>query len=222
MNGVASGAVGPARLRIGLTGGIGSGKSTVARMLVDCGAHLVDTDAIARSLTLPGGLAMPAIAERFGPGLVAANGALDRDAMRALVFSDPSAKAALEGILHPLIGQESLRLAAQQPERPLVFDVPLLAESQGLRPWRARVDRVLVVDCLESTQVRRVAERPGWDEAAARRVLAQQAPRSLRRRVADAVIDNDDRDLASLQAAVRSLWQLWVGTEAQAGAAPGA
>jgi dephospho-CoA kinase len=220
------GAARPARLRIGLTGGIGSGKSTVARMLVDCGAHLVDTDAIARSLTMPGGLAMPLIAERFGPALVAADGALDREAMRRLVFSDPAAKAALEGILHPLIGQESLRLAAQNPERPLVYDVPLLAESPGPRPWRVRVDRVLVVDCLESTQVRRVAQRPGWDEAAALRVLAQQAPRSLRRRVADAVIDNDDRDLASLQAEVQSLWLLWVGAavadDAAAGTAAGA
>jgi dephospho-CoA kinase len=202
---------GQQRLRIGLTGGIGSGKSTVAQLLVGCGAHLVDTDAIARSLTLPGGAAMPALAERFGPRALTPDGALDRDAMRRQVFQDPTAKAALEAILHPLIGQEALRQGALQPHRPLVFDVPLLAESQGSRPWRSRVDRVLVIDCQEQTQVRRVAQRPGWTADAVQRVLAQQATRARRRSVADAIIDNDGADPSRLRAQVQALWSLWVG-----------
>ena len=204
---------GSARLRIGLTGGIGSGKSTVARMLVDLGAHLVDTDAIARALTLPGGQAMPAVAARFGPQMVAPDGALDRNAMRQLVFENPAAKAELEAILHPLIGSEALRQAELHPQRPLVFDVPLLAESQGLRPWRARVHRVLVVDCHEETQVKRVAARAGWTEDAARRVLAQQASRSLRRSVADAIVHNEGLDLPALALQVQALWRLWIGPE---------
>ena len=196
----------PTALRIGLTGGIGSGKSTVARCLVDCGAHLVDTDAIARALTLPGGLAMPALAAAFGPAAVAADGSLDRDHMRQLAFADEQARARLEAILHPLIGQEALRQAAQAAGRPVVFDVPLLAESTH---WRKRVGRVLVVDCLETTQVQRVSQRPGWTEAAARAVMARQASRAERRAVADAVICNDQISLEQLAAEVRALWALW-------------
>jgi dephospho-CoA kinase len=197
------------RLLIGLTGGIGSGKSTVARMLVGCGAHLVDTDAIARALTLPGGTAMPALAAQFGPAVIAADGALDREAMRQMVFTDASIKTRLEAILHPLIGSEALRQSALNPERPAVFDVPLLAESQGLRPWRSRVHRVLVVDCSVQTQVDRVTARPGWTEEAARRVIAQQATRAVRRSVADAVIANEGLTLTQLEAEVRTLWALW-------------
>jgi len=193
-------------LRVGLTGGIGSGKSTVAKCLVDCGAHLVDTDAIARALTLPGGLAMPALASAFGAAAVAADGSLDRDHMRRLAFADDAARARLEAILHPLIGQEALRQAAQADGRPVVFDVPLLAESAR---WRRRVDRVLVVDCLEATQVQRVSQRPGWSEAAARAVMARQASRADRRAVADAVIHNDHISLEQLAAEVRALWALW-------------
>jgi dephospho-CoA kinase len=199
----------PARLQIGLTGGIGSGKSTVAGMLVACGAHLVDTDAIARALTLPGGAAMPALAARFGPKVVAADGALDREVMRQMVFTDADVKRQLEAILHPLIGSEALRQAALNPERPVVFDVPLLAESQGLRPWRARVHRVLVVDCPVETQVARVLTRPGWTADAAQRVIAQQATRAVRRSVADAVIANEGLTLRQLEAEVRALWALW-------------
>jgi dephospho-CoA kinase len=197
------------RLHVGLTGGIGSGKSTVARMLVVCGAHLVDTDAIARALTGPGGAAMPALAAHFGPQVVAANGALDREIMRQWVFTDAAIKTQLEAILHPLIGSEGLRQAALSPERPVVFDVPLLAESQGLRPWRARVNRVLVVDCSVETQIERVKARPGWTAEAAQRVIAQQATRATRRGVADAVITNDGLALAQLEAEVRALWTLW-------------
>jgi dephospho-CoA kinase len=207
--GVSAGSGAQARLRIGLTGGIGSGKSTVARMLVDCGAHLVDTDAIARALTLPGGAAMPALAAHFGAQIVAADGGLDRDVMRQMVFTDAAIKSRLETILHPLIGSEALRQAALKPELPVVFDVPLLAESQGLRPWRARVHRVLVVDCSVETQIARVTTRPGWTEDAARRVIAQQATRAVRRGVADAVIANEGLTLPQLEAEVRALWAWW-------------
>ena len=196
-------------LQIGLTGGIGSGKSTVAQMLVACGAQLVDTDAIARALTEPGGAAMAAVVAQFGAGVVAADGALDRAAMRERVFSDGAARARLEAILHPLIGSEALRQAGLHPDRPLVFDVPLLAESQRAGAWRARVQRVLVIDCSIATQTSRVATRPGWTEAAALRVIAQQASRAQRRRVADAVIANDGCDLRALQAEVHALWALW-------------
>ena len=196
------------RLQVGLTGGIGSGKSTVASMLVDCGAQLVDTDAIARALTLPGGQAMPALAAEFGAAVVAPEGALDRAYMRELAFNDAGAKARLEAILHPLIGHEALRLAAAATARVVVFDVPLLTESSH---WRQRVARLLVVDCSTQTQVARVAQRPGWSEDAARAVVAQQASRAARRAIADAVIHNDGLTLAALRLEVQALWQLWAG-----------
>lgn len=195
-----------AHATIGLTGGIGSGKSTVAQMLVACGARLVDTDAIARSLTQPGGAAMPALAAEFGPDAVAADGALDREHMRRLVFADAGAKLRLEAVLHPLIGAEARQQAARAGDTPVVFDVPLLTESSH---WRARVARILVVDCGEATQLARVARRPGWSEDAARAVIAQQAPRSRRRAIADAVIHNDGLTLAQLEAEVRALWSIW-------------
>ena len=195
-------------LRIGLTGGIGSGKSTVAQLLVGAGAALVDTDAIARTLTGAGGAAMPALRAEFGGDMVTADGALCRDSMRQRVFSQPAAKLRLEAILHPMIGSESARQAAAAAAagQPVVFDVPLLAESQH---WRARVDKVLVVDCAESTQLARVVQRPGWDLAIAQRVLDQQAPRRARRAIADAVIYNDGIGLAQLAAEVDGLWLAW-------------
>ena len=194
---------------IGLTGGIGSGKSTAAQGLVALGAHLVDTDAIARALTLPGGAAIPALAAEFGADALTADGALDREKMRRLVFADPGAKARLETILHPQIGAEARRQAAASGGRPVVFDVPLLTESSH---WRARVDRVLVIDCDEATQAARVAQRPGWTEEAARRVIAQQAPRAARRASADAVICNEGLTIAQFQAELRVLWALWFPT----------
>lgn len=195
---------------IGLTGGIGSGKSSVARVLVDCGAVLVDTDAIARALTLPGGAAIAAIAADFGDAMITAEGALDRDRMRAQVFADPGAKARLEGILHPMIGAEANRQAAAAGDRIVVFDVPLLAESGR---WRQRVDRILVVDCHEDTQCRRVMARSGWSESAVRAVIAQQARRGLRRALADAVIFNDGITPEVLAAEVRGLWALWAPSD---------
>lgn len=192
---------------IGLTGGIGSGKSTVAGHLQDCGAALVDTDAIARQLTAPGGAAMPRLCQEFGDGIAGPDGALDRAAMRELAFADPSARSRLESVLHPMIGEVARRQAAEAAGGVVVFDVPLLAES---RTWRARVDRVLVVDCVESTQVARVMRRSGWSEEAVRRVIAQQAPRERRRGIADAVIYNEDLSLEALRDEVEQLWRLWV------------
>jgi dephospho-CoA kinase len=191
-------------MRIGLTGGIGSGKSTVAQALViQGGALLVDTDAISRALTLPGGAAMPAIAQAFGPGFVTADGALDRAAMRELAFRDPDAKRRLEAILHPMIGDETARQAAlAAPGQIVVFDVPLLVESGR---WRRQVDRVIVVDCRESTQIERVMARSGLSEAAVRAILAQQADRAARRGAADAVLYNDGLTLEALQAEVGAL-----------------
>ncbi len=197
--------VGPVR-RIGLTGGIGSGKSTVAQTLVTCGALLVDTDVIARSLTAPGGAALPAIAGRFGAGIIGADGALDRERMRELVFADPLAKQDLEAVLHPMIGALASAHADQAAGRTIVFDVPLLAESNH---WRARVERVLVVDCREATQIQRVMQRSGWSEDAVRSVIAQQAHRARRRAIADAVIFNDGLALDELRAQVLWLAGRW-------------
>lgn len=198
----------PTPLRIGLTGGIGSGKSTVAAILAREGAHLVDTDAIARALTAPLGAALPAIVEAFGPEVIGPDGALDRARMRALAFADPAHKGRLEAVLHPLIGAEAQRIAAEGGHRAvIVFDVPLLAES---RHWRARVDRVLVVDCSEPTQVARVVARSGWTADAVRAVIAQQALRPARRAIADAVIYNDGGlTLEQLDASARALYTRW-------------
>jgi dephospho-CoA kinase len=193
-------------LRVGLTGGIGSGKSTVAAELQRCGAVLVDTDAIARAIAAPGGAAIPALAAAFGADAIAADGSLDRARMRALAFADATAKARLEAILHPLIGAEAQRQAEAAGAQPVVFDVPLLTESGR---WRARTQRILVVDCSTETQVQRVAQRPGWSEAAARSVVAQQATRERRRAIADAVIHNEGITLDDLRAQVRALWSLW-------------
>jgi dephospho-CoA kinase len=195
--------------RIGLTGGIGSGKSTVASHWVALGAHLIDTDALARTLTLPGGAAIAALSEEFGPDVLDHSGALDRARMRALAFADPDVKRRLEGILHPLIGGEAMRLAAQLSSAAIVFDVPLLGEAS---PWRARCDRIAVVDCSEAAQVERVMLRSGWDAAQIRSVIAQQTPRATRRAIADAVVDNDSPGtLEQLRLAARALWGLWVG-----------
>ncbi len=192
-------------MRIGLTGGIGSGKSTVAAMLVRRGATLVDTDLIARSLTLPAGAAMPAVAQAFGASVISADGGLDRPAMRELVFKDARVKLELEAILHPMIGAEAAR-QARAAAGDVVFDVPLLAESSH---WRDRVDRVLVVDCPESTQLSRVMQRPGWTRESASAVIAQQVSRASRRRCADAVIFNEALALDQLEREVAALCACW-------------
>ena len=172
---------------VGLTGGIGSGKSTVADLFVARGAALVDTDAIAHELAAPGGGALPAIRARFGDGVLRADGGLDRAAMRRLVFSDPGARQALEAILHPLIRAESERPCAAASAPYVILAVPLLVESGG---YRERCDRILVVDCEPAVQVARVMARSGLPEAEVRAIIAAQAGRAQRLAAADDVIDN--------------------------------
>jgi dephospho-CoA kinase len=191
-------------LRIGLTGGIGSGKSTVGTLLAACGATLIDTDAIARQLTQAGGMAIAPIRATFGDAFIDASGALARPRMRELAFSDPSAKRRLEAVLHPLIGAETERLAsASATAEVIVFDVPLLVESSR---WRDRVGHVVVVDCSEATQIERVAMRPGWTPEMARAVIGQQATRAERRACADSILFNDGISLADLAGEVGALW----------------
>jgi len=187
-------------LRLGLTGGIGSGKSTVASILASAGAAVMDADAISRSLTLPGGRAIPAILAEFGEQLIAPNGAMDRDAMRALVFSNPQSKRQLEAIIHPLVGQvlqEESHAALAAGHACLVYDVPLLVES-GER-WRRQVDWVCVVDCEVETQIQRVMHRNQLSRAEIERIISQQASRQQRLDCADAVIFNEGIDLAQLK-----------------------
>ncbi len=197
------------RPRFGLTGGIGSGKSTVAAMLATIGATLIDTDLIARRLTLSGGAAIGAIRDAFGADAIAADGSLDRPRMREAAFHDAAVRQRLEAILHPLIGAEAERqAAAAAAESPaLVFDVPLLIESGR---WRSRVDAVWVVDCDEASQVERVAARPGWSADGARAVIAQQATRRARRAGPDAVIHNVGISLVELADEVHRLWAIAV------------
>ena len=199
----------PTGARIGLTGGIGSGKSTVARRFAALGALVVDTDALAHALTAPGGAALPAIAAAFGDAMIGPDGAMDRARMRALVFGQPAERERLEAILHPMIGEATRAQASRASAgQAVVFDVPLLTESGT---WRARVDRVVVVDCAEATQVARVVERSGWAAEAVERTIAQQASRAQRRAIADAVIVNEALTLAQLDAEVDSLWAAWAG-----------
>ncbi|KQW00180.1 dephospho-CoA kinase [Rhizobacter sp. Root1221] len=179
-------------------------------MLVAHGAVLIDTDAISRSLTRPGGLAIEPLRAAFGDDLIAPDGAMDRARMREHVFADPTAKARLEGILHPLIGLECNRQADAAGDAVRVFDVPLLVESAR---WRARVDRVLVVDCREEVQVARVLARSAWARDTVLAVIGQQASRAARRAAADAVIFNDGIGLEELAAEVASLWQRWCPVE---------
>ena len=192
-------------LRLGLTGGIGSGKSTVAQMLAARGAAVIDSDAIARSVTAANGSAMPAIREAFGPEFLNPEGALDRERMRALVFSDPGAKLRLEAIVHPLVGlatQAQAQAAIQAGHTLLVFDVPLLVESPR---WRKLVDQVLVVDCLETTQIERVIARSGLTREAVHNIIQAQATRAQRLAAADITVFNDGLDLAQLQRTVDGL-----------------
>ena len=180
----------PFPVRVGLTGGIGSGKSTVGRLLVGLGAGLVDADAISRQLTAAGGLAMPAIAATFGSDFVDTSGALERDRMRQLVHSEPSARQRLEAIIHPLVGQETRRQAtlfAEQACPCIVFDIPLLVESAH---WQRDLDLVLVIDCTVEVQISRVMARNQLSRAEVEKIIASQASRSLRLTVADSVIFN--------------------------------
>lgn len=172
---------------IGLTGGIGSGKSTAAGMLAALGAPVVDTDEISRELTAAGGAALPALREAFGTAIVPEGGALDRGAMRALAFSDPAARARLEAVLHPLIREEAARRLAAAAGPYAVLVVPLLFESGS---WAGRVERVVVVDLAEELQVRRTVERSGLEPAQVRAIMAAQWPRWRRLQAADDVLWN--------------------------------
>lgn len=177
-------------LRLGLTGGIGSGKSTVAELFGRHGAVVIDADAISRSVTAAGGSAMNLIADEFGPDFVTADGALDRDKMRRASFSDSATRARLEAIIHPLVGQESARLestAAKAGACCIVFDIPLLVES---RRWRQRVDQVLVVDCVAEVQIARVMARSALARADIEKIIASQVNRLERLRAADLVVFN--------------------------------
>jgi len=173
---------------VGLTGGIGSGKSTVADLFVDRGAALVDTDAIAHQLTAVGGGAMPALIREFGAEVATATGALDRPAMRQRAFADPSARARLEAILHPLIRQVSAERCQSAATPYVILAVPLLVESGT---YRERCDRILVVDCPESLQVERVVARNGMSPAEVRAIMAAQVSRQQRLAAADDVVGND-------------------------------
>lgn len=195
--------------RIGLTGGIGSGKSTVAGLLQELGAVVVDADAISRQLTAAGGLAIPAISRQLGPEVIGPDGAMNRDAVRALVLGDPKIRQQLEAIIHPLVGQETARQTAAAialGQSCLVYDLPLLVESTR---WRSQLDRVLVVDCLPSTQVDRVmareSARAGWTRAAVERVMAAQASRAKRLSAADICVYNDGMSLGGLRQTVGQL-----------------
>ena len=188
-----------AAARIGLTGGIGSGKSTVLEMLRELGAVPVDADAISRATTAAGGAAIPAIAAKFGPDFITAAGALDRDRMRERAYAHPGARRELEQIIHPLVGAEVARqvdVALAAGARCIVFDIPLLVETGR---WRAQVDRVLVIDCEPETQVARVTARSALAPEAVRAIIAAQAPRALRLAAADIVICNEGLTLAQLR-----------------------
>lgn len=186
---------------VGLTGGIGSGKSAASDRFAQCGAAVVDTDLIARQLTAAGGAALPAIRAHFGEALIGADGALDRDAMRARVFEDPAERRRLEAILHPMIRAESDRQCAAADAPYVVLVVPLLIESGS---YRQRCERIVVVDCDEAVQVARVMSRSGLPRAQVEAIMAAQIPRAERLAAADDVIDNSG-DLEHLYRQVDAL-----------------
>lgn len=194
-------------MRLGLTGGIGSGKSTVAGFLAQAGAAVMDADAIARGVTASGGAGITALREAFGDSVIGPDGALDRERMRALAFADSTVKRRLEAIIHPLVGQETARQAQQAMDgghRLLVFDIPLLVESGR---WRQQLDRVMVVDCEPDTQIARVAARSGLTREQTQAIIAAQAPRALRLAAADCVIYNDGLTLDELERQARAAAQ---------------
>ena len=186
-------------LRIGISGGIGSGKSTVCQILARNGAPVIDLDAISRASTAAGGQAIAAVRATFGAEFIDDSGAMNRTKMRDLAFSDPNARSRLEAIVHPLIAAEvaSLTESAQQKGLAcLVFDIPLLVESAH---WRARLDRVVIVDCSVETQIARVQARSGLSEPEIRKILSAQSSRSQRLQAADTVIFNEGKDLLAIE-----------------------
>ena len=192
-------------LHVGVTGGIGSGKSTVAALLAQKGAVVIDADAISRSTTATGGTAIPAIVASFGLAMITPEGALDRTQMRNRIFSDPAAKARLEAIIHPLVAAQITQatLMAEQTGTPcIVFDIPLLVESGH---WRSKLDKILVVDCSEATQVARATQRSGLAAEEVKKIIASQTSRAERLRVADVVIDNENVSLEYLASEVEKI-----------------
>jgi dephospho-CoA kinase len=197
-------------LVVGLTGGIGSGKSAAADAFGRLGASVVDTDAIAHELTGPGGAAVPQVKRLFGDALVDGTGAMDRKRMRELIFADAEKKRRLEALLHPMIRAESERRIAAAPGPYVVHVVPLLVESPG---FRERYRRVLVVDCPEALQVARVRQRSGLAEEEIRRIIASQIQRESRLAAADDVIDNSG-SIAAMQQQVLKLHEKYLALAA--------
>lgn len=192
---------------LGITGGIGSGKSTVAQLLARYGAAVIDADAISRQTTAIGGAAIEAIGQTFGREFITPDGALDRDRMRAHVFQTPASRKRLEAIIHPLVAQETQRqaeIARAQGRSCLVFDIPLLVESGR---WRARLDRVLVVDCREEVQIQRTVQRSGLSVDAVQAIMTNQANRHQRLQAADLVLFNDGLDWEALEREVQQIAQ---------------
>lgn len=191
--------------RLGLTGGIGSGKSTVAGMLAQMGACVIDADAISRAATGPGGAAIAALKSTFGATMLTEDGAMNREQMRHLVYSNPGAKKQLEDIVHPLVGQ-AIATQAHQAESAgapcVVFDIPLLVESAH---WRKTLHRILVIDCTDSTQIARVMARDKLEAVDVQKILAAQAPRTRRLDAADMVLFNDGITLEHLEQQVREI-----------------
>ncbi len=191
---------------IGLTGGIGSGKTAVSDLLAKLGAGIVDTDLIAHLITAPHGSAIALIEKQFGPDFIAADGALNRNKMRALVFAKPEARKSLEAITHPLIRQETIRQALRLSKEGvpyLVFVVPLLIESGS---WMELIDRLVLVDCSEETQIQRVMQRSNLPREEVERILAAQVSREERLKYADIVIENQS-SLKDLEVEVQNLHQ---------------
>ena len=188
---------------LGLTGGMGSGKSTVAHLLQQRGAFVIDADALSRASTAAGGVAIEAIRAQFGSAMITPDGAMNRDAMRQRVFTDPLAKKQLESIIHPLVLQQIARMATQAEQdgyRCIVYDIPLLVESGR---WRHKLDRIWVIDCTESTQLTRVQQRSGLPMEQIQTIIATQASRSQRLAAADCVIFNDGISFDALSVQVR-------------------
>ncbi len=197
-------------LRVGLTGGIASGKSTVAGMFAALGVPVIDTDVVAREVVRPGRPALDEIRKAFGNGVIASDGTLDRAAMRAIVFGDDAARRRLEAILHPKIGEATREQADAAGGPYQIIVVPLLVESS----LRAFVDRVLVVDCDEDAQIARLLTRDAESEAQARRILAAQSSRAERMAIADDVISNDG-DLDGTRDQVEALHRRYLGEAAR-------
>ncbi len=193
--------------RLGLTGGIGSGKSTVAGMFAVLGAVVIDADAISRSLTASRGAAIEMIKQQFGEAMISADGSLSRDRMRELVFTDIGAKKRLEAIIHPLLKFEMQRqdhAAVTSEAKLIVYDIPLLVESQN---WRAILDQVLVIDCLEQTQINRVMLRNTLKQEDVEKIIASQASRKMRNSAADILIFNDSITVEHLREQVTHVAQ---------------